>query len=401
MLPQKLLPNSHVQVQVPQNAQAWSSKDQARFDLCFHLQALTVVGSLSPRLQVVHEATIQVHSTKNFPNNHSPSADLTGLTNWPKSSPCARISTSQLSPLHHMDPRSVSSKRWRNHFHLTIRPQSPPHARKSTAQSPPLHYMGPTAISLNPDASTDWPKTSPRVRISTSKSSPLHYMDPKAVSLKSSGVSKQASLTIWPQSSPRVRTLMAQSSPLHYMVPTAISLNQPCSNVLHFSTAEHRNQQHLIKRNERDLDLSGKCFLPDDISNLFGDPTCAEDDDNFDPPDWLLEAIEEVAASVQPPPLPPQVQFGTNESYIQFNTNLLKENDSDLSKVIDSNHHTSLAFGAEFWLIEDLQKIFREHSNCPFFECLHQRGMDYIFHCNFTKSERMAELDQQIEQGNH
>ena len=166
------------------------------------------------------------------------------------------------------------------------------------------------------------------------------------------------------------------------------------------SASTRRNQQRLRTRNEQDQELLGK-YLPNDISNIFGPPWEAPDDDDFEPPEWLLDAISDIAEKPQPPPLPPPVKFGIDTKSLQHNTNLLRENNFDLANIIDKNQHTSLAFGAEFRPIEDLQRIYHKHPLFNFFQRLHQRGMDYIYKRELTENERMAELDANIKRGNH
>ena len=45
--------------------------------------------------------------------------------------------------------------------------------------------------------------------------------------------------------------------------------------------------------------------------------------------------------------------------------------------------------------------IYRDHELFPFFMKLHQEGMEYIYKETLTDSERMAELEANIDRGNH
>ena len=38
---------------------------------------------------------------------------------------------------------------------------------------------------------------------------------------------------------------------------------------------------------------------------------------------------------------------------------------------------TSIAYGSEFWPLEDLQRVFGQHELFPFFENVHKNGMQY------------------------
>merc|ERR1711884_936358 len=113
--------------------------------------------------------------------------------------------------------------------------------------------------------------------------------------------------------------------------------------------------------------MCGKCFLPNNLSDVFGPPITAEDDEDFEPPDWLLESIKQVAGSSVPPPAEPPFQFVSNEESVQHNTDLLASYGYDLAKIIDDNKDTTLAYGSEFCPIENLTTIYCDHELFPFF----------------------------------
>ena len=83
------------------------------------------------------------------------------------------------------------------------------------------------------------------------------------------------------------------------------------------------------------------------------------------------------------------------------NTELLRDNDYDLKKIIEDNQHTTLCYGSEFRSIEDLESIYGKHELFEFFTEMHQEGMEYHFDCDLTENERVEELQANLARGNH
>ena len=145
-------------------------------------------------------------------------------------------------------------------------------------------------------------------------------------------------------------------------------------------------------RNKSDRNLLSKCHLPDNLSDVFGPSFVAPDDEQFVPPSKLLDSITRVAASVTPTPKAPPFCFSADDESVTYNTELLRANDFDLSRIIDGNQHTSLCYGSEFRSIEDLSAIYRHHELFPFFKEMHQEGMEYHYDRDLTEDERVDEL---------
>ncbi len=143
-----------------------------------------------------------------------------------------------------------------------------------------------------------------------------------------------------------------------------------------------------------------KC-LPDNLDNVFAPPIESPDDDNFVPPDWLMEGIQEVFESAAPPPDPPPFKFGKQVSDARFNSELLRRVNYNFEYIVDNSQRTSLQYGVEFRPIEQLSKIYREHPLFNFFRGSHQNGMEYFYRRELSKDERMAELEAQMTRGNH
>ena len=124
-------------------------------------------------------------------------------------------------------------------------------------------------------------------------------------------------------------------------------------------------------------------------------------DDSFTPPAWLMQAIEEVAASEVPAPLVPPIRFDLSNKSVQFNSDLLRASNMDLGQFLGKHQDTTLNFGSEFRPINDLEKILGQHPNFRFFPEILAEGMDYQFTEEQSEEQRKAEVAAMMERGNH
>ena len=83
------------------------------------------------------------------------------------------------------------------------------------------------------------------------------------------------------------------------------------------------------------------------------------------------------------------------------NTELLRVNDYDLTRIIEDNQHTTLCYGSEFRAIEDLESIYGRHEMFGFFTEMHQEGIEYHYDRDLTENERLEELQANLTCGNH
>ena len=125
------------------------------------------------------------------------------------------------------------------------------------------------------------------------------------------------------------------------------------------------------------------------------------DKDNFVPPPWLHESVEQIAGESMRPPASPPFKFAATDHARAYNTELLIDHDHDLSKILEANQHTTVAYGSEFRELSDLKAVFGRHPNFDFFSEILTNGMDYHFDFDLTEDERMAELEANLERGNH
>jgi hypothetical protein len=155
----------------------------------------------------------------------------------------------------------------------------------------------------------------------------------------------------------------------------------------------------VTERDKADKTLLSK-YLPKNLECLFKEQLQGPDD-YFVPPDWLLEAILEVADSPALPPKKPPVRFATDVESLAFNEQLLAQYDYDLGALLDAHQDTTLGYGSEFRPIDQLAKLFGPHPNFPFFRKVLGTGMEYFVDTELSEPERIAKLDANLERGNH
>jgi hypothetical protein len=178
-------------------------------------------------------------------------------------------------------------------------------------------------------------------------------------------------------------------------VPTATTGPPTGQQVLN----ERRNAARTRDRDERDSEHLSK-YLPCSPEFVFSD-IVEGPDDAFIPPSWLIEAIQEVATSPSPTPKMPPVRFATDEGSLDHNADILGRYDFDLSELLDHLADTTLGYGSELRPISQLQKIFRYHTNFPFFRSVIRSGMPYFFSSEISDDVRRTELENQLTRGNH
>jgi hypothetical protein len=163
--------------------------------------------------------------------------------------------------------------------------------------------------------------------------------------------------------------------------------------------AERRNLKRVSDADATDHRLLSK-YLPATI-NEFLPNVVTGPDDSFVPPAWLMQAIEQVAASEVPTPLAPPIKFDLSDESVKFNSELLQNSDLDLEQFLMKHQDTTLNFGSEFRPIEDLEKILGRHPNFGFFSEVLANGMDYRFTEQLSEEQRKAEVTAMMERGNH
>jgi hypothetical protein len=164
--------------------------------------------------------------------------------------------------------------------------------------------------------------------------------------------------------------------------------------------ADQRNLKRVDKADELDLNLLSKHHLPESIDD-FLPSVVPGPDDSFDPPAWLMQAIEEVAGTAAVTPLAPPIRFDLSEDSVKFNSELLKESNLDVEEFLAKHQDTTLNFGSEFRPIGDLGRTLGGHPNFAFFSNVLEHGMDYCFTEELSESQRQAEVTAMMKRGNH
>ena len=133
-------------------------------------------------------------------------------------------------------------------------------------------------------------------------------------------------------------------------------------------------------------------YLPHKNSFIFAPPLCADNDNDFFPSLWLLQAIKEVAIKVVTTSAPPPFRFLTDPSNTVHNSEFLCLYDYNRVKLLKDHQNTFLAYRSEFCPLNNLVIIFDRHILFPFFSSLHTNNMEYTLTTELTDDEQIAKL---------
>jgi hypothetical protein len=141
-------------------------------------------------------------------------------------------------------------------------------------------------------------------------------------------------------------------------------------------------------------------YLPADITNIIGGALSGPDD-VFEPPTWLLEAIENVYNTHTPAPTAPPVRFRTYVKSLSYNDDLLARNDYNMESLIRSGTGSAMDPLSELRPIDQLDDIFSEHPNYKFVRNMLKGGMDYMFLTDLDEDQHIQEKEANLTRGNH
>jgi hypothetical protein len=161
-----------------------------------------------------------------------------------------------------------------------------------------------------------------------------------------------------------------------------------------------RNQNRIEKADERDRATLLSKYLPSSAA-LFLPPPVEGPEDSFRPPPDFHRRLREVAQAQVPTPKAPNVQFATDASSLEQNRATLELYDYNLGALFAANKGTTLDYGSEFRPIDQLRKVLGGHPLFPELTEILSNGMDYRYSEELTEDERMAEVSQMTERGNH
>jgi hypothetical protein len=123
--------------------------------------------------------------------------------------------------------------------------------------------------------------------------------------------------------------------------------------------------------------------------------------DHFQPPPDFLIRLQRIARTPVPAPKAPSLIFDTSPSALAHNAQQLANAGFDLSQLLHKNRHTTLHFGSEFRPIDHLADVLGGHPLFGQLRTILTKGMDYRFKTELPESERLLELAQMLERGNH
>ena len=82
--------------------------------------------------------------------------------------------------------------------------------------------------------------------------------------------------------------------------------------------------------------MCGECFIQSDLSGVLWPPIFTDNNKNFKPSDWLLEAIDQVVDITVPTPAMPLFHLVSVEESVQPNTTLLADYNINLTRLVNN-----------------------------------------------------------------
>jgi hypothetical protein len=118
------------------------------------------------------------------------------------------------------------------------------------------------------------------------------------------------------------------------------------------------------------------------------------------PPDFLPR-LQQAALTPVPAPNQPSLFFNTTAQALSHNARKIANANHDLSQQLQNNSDTTLHFGSEFGPTDQLEMVLGGHPRFGQLQTILTAGMDYWFKTELSKSDRLIELTQMLERGNH
>jgi hypothetical protein len=162
---------------------------------------------------------------------------------------------------------------------------------------------------------------------------------------------------------------------------------------------DKRNEIRLTRANANDARMLSK-YLPAHMHQIMPQPALGPDD-HFAPPPNFLPRLKQVALTPVPAPKHPTLIFATTPQALSHNARQLANAGHDLSQLLDRNRETTLHFGSEFRPIHQLEMVLGGHPLFSQLRTILTEGMDYRFKTELSESDRLIELTQMLERGNH
>jgi hypothetical protein len=125
--------------------------------------------------------------------------------------------------------------------------------------------------------------------------------------------------------------------------------------------------------------------------------------DHFQPPRGFLIRLQRIARTPVPTPKAPSLIFDTAPFPLAHNAQQLADAGFDLLQLLYQNRHTTLHFGSEFRPLDQLEDVLGGHPLFAPLRTILTNGMDYRFNSKteLSESDRLLELTQMLERGNH
>jgi hypothetical protein len=162
---------------------------------------------------------------------------------------------------------------------------------------------------------------------------------------------------------------------------------------------DKRNEIHLTQANANYAWMISK-YLPARMDIIMPQPVIGPDD-HFQPPPKFLIRLQGIARTPVPLPKAPSLIFDMAPSPLAHNAQQLAHAGFDWSQLLYQIQHMTLHFGSKLCPINQLKDVLGGHplfaQLCPILT----NGMDYRFKTELPESNRLLELTQMLERGNH
>ena len=116
--------------------------------------------------------------------------------------------------------------------------------------------------------------------------------------------------------------------------------------------------------NDHDQETVASKYLHSDPSSFLPPPFLGPDDTHRAPP-GMIAGMRSVFSASAPPPKKSSICFSTDIASLERNSEILRQFDYDLQRLINKESNTTLGYGSEFRPIHQLTEVVGLHPNFP------------------------------------
>jgi hypothetical protein len=163
--------------------------------------------------------------------------------------------------------------------------------------------------------------------------------------------------------------------------------------------AQKRNLARIRMADELDEQILGE-YLPCEAAAFFPMRMVGPDDHFSAPSEWV-ERVELVASTPCSVPGKPAFRFDLEEDSLEANGRLLEASGFDFQSLLGTQKGTTAWHGSEFRPMTQVKSVLGDHPILEYLDEVFTSGMEYRYLWEISEEERVAELEAQIQRGNH